>query len=201
MALRLLTQPRQFFADRESELNGVLGAGLATLFSLVLTSVVGASLWLFARGLGNGVTGEFRTAVTDALPLLFLAVLVLWLVLGAALFLGAKLGGGRGTFGATLEVAAWGLVPTLVGVVVVGAALVVYGLQADLAIDSLAALGARLRPLQSGVSGLAVLLVQIGTAAWQAFIWAAGLRVAHGIDRFSAVATAIVVAVALVVLV
>ncbi|MFC6975599.1 Yip1 family protein [Halomicroarcula sp. GCM10025709] len=200
MAPRLLTRPRQFFTDRETELNGVLGAGLAVLFSLVLTSIVGASLWLFGQTLG-AVGAEFWQAVTDALPLVFLAVLVLWFVLGVALFLGAKLGGGRGTFGATLEVTAWGLLPTLLGVAVVCAALVVYGAQADLAVDSLAALGTRLQSLQTGFSGLAVLLLQIGVGAWQAFLWAAGLRVAHDLDRFSAVVTAVVVAVLLVVLV
>jgi hypothetical protein len=201
MALRLLTRPRQFFTDRETEPNGVLGTGLAVLFSLVLTSVTGLSLWLFSRGLGSAVRGQFWETVTEALPLLFLAVIVVWVLVGAALFLGAKIGGGRGTFGATLEVAAWGLVPTLVGVVVVGAALVVYGLQADLAVGSMQALGARLGALQTGLSGLAVLGLQIGAGAWQAFIWAAGLRVVHSLDRFSAVATAVLVAVALVVIV
>jgi hypothetical protein len=201
MVRRFLFRPRQFFEARSDGMNGGIGAGIAVVFSLVLTSIVGVALWVFSQQLGGDLRTQFWGEVTGALPLVFLGLFVAWLLLSVVLYLGAKLGGGRGTFGATLELTAWGLLPTLVTALAGGTALVVYGLQTDLAVDSLQALGTRVQPLQTGLSGLTILLVQIGVAALQAFIWAAGLRVVHELTRFAAVVTAVLAAVALVIVV
>jgi len=137
---------------------------------------------------------------TGVLPGLFVGLLIVWLLLAVALYVGASIAGGSGGFGETLAVTAWGLVPTLVVSVLAGAALVGFAARADLSGSSPEALLTQVRALQSGVSGLTFLLIQIAGAAWQAFVWAGGLRVVHGLSRAAAVAVALVVAVIPVVL-
>lgn len=138
--------------------------------------------------------------VVGLLPWLFVGLLIVWLGLAVALHVGALVGGGTGRFGETLAVAAWGLVPTLVVSAVAGAALVGFAARTDLAASSPEALLAEVRRLQSGVSGLTFLLLQVGAAVWQAFVWAEGLRVVHGLSRVAAGATAVLVAAVPVVL-
>ena len=130
-----------------------------------------------------------------ALPAVFVGLLVLWVGLAVALYVGARVAGGSGGFGETLAVTAWGLVPTLLVAVLAGATLVTLAAQADLSASSPEALLAEVRGFQSGVSGLTFLLWQIGGAAWQAVVWAGGLRVVHEIRRRRAVVVAVLVAV------
>ncbi|WP_236035364.1 Yip1 family protein [Haloarcula rubra] len=138
--------------------------------------------------------------ITGTLPWLFVGVLVVWFGLAVALHVGAWLGGGSGRFGATMEVAAWGLVPTAFVTAAAGVALVSFAAQADLASATPETLLSEVRTLQSGVSGLTFLLIQIVGAAWQAFVWAGGLRVAHELSRRAAVVVGVVVATVPVVL-
>lgn len=133
--------------------------------------------------------------VVDILPGVFVGLLILWVFLSVALYVGARLAGGTAGLGRTAAVAAWGLVPTLVVVVLAGVVLVAFAAQADLSTSSPDALLTQSRQLQSGVSGLSLLLLQIGGAAWQAFVWAGGLRAVHEISRRAAVAVALFVAV------
>lgn len=136
----------------------------------------------------------------DLLPAAFVGFLIVWLVLAVVLHVGAWLAGGTGRFGQTMAVAACGLVPMLFAAALGGALLVALAAQADLSSPSLDTLLADIRGFQAGVSGLAFLLVQIGAAAWQAFVWAGGLRVAHEISRRAAVTIGVAVAVVLVLL-
>ncbi|WP_276271085.1 YIP1 family protein [Haloarcula litorea] len=134
-------------------------------------------------------------AVTDLLPWLVIGLVVVWVGLGVALYVGAWLAGGSGSVGATLEVTAWGLVPTLVSSVVAGATLVAFASGADLSGGGSAALLSEVRALQAGVSGLVLLAIQLGGAAWQAYVWTGGLRVVHGLGRGTAAVIAGLVAV------
>ncbi|QIO22117.1 YIP1 family protein [Haloarcula sp. JP-L23] len=138
--------------------------------------------------------------IADRLPWLFVGLLFVWFGLAVALHVGAWLGSGTGRFGESMEVAAWGLVPTVVVTGVAGVALVYFATQADLAGATPETLLSEVRTLQSGVSGLTFLLIQIAGAAWQAYVWAAGLRVAHELSRRAAVVVAVVVATVPVVL-
>lgn len=128
------------------------------------------------------------------IPGVFVGLLIVWLLLAVALYIGALIAGGSGDFGETLAVTAWGLVPTLVVSVLAGAALVGFAARADLSASSPEVLLSQVRTLQSGVSGLTFLLIQIAGAAWQAVVWAGGLRVVHELNRFAAVAVSVVVA-------
>lgn len=132
---------------------------------------------------------------TQVLPGLFIGLLILWFVLGVVLYVAALVAGGSGDFGETLAVTAWGLIPTVVVGVVAGAALVGFAAMADLSGSSPEALLAQVRDFQVGVSGLTFLLIQVAGAAWQAVVWAGGLRVVHGLSRFAAVAVSVVVAI------
>jgi hypothetical protein len=136
----------------------------------------------------------------DLLPVAFVGFLILWLVLAVVLHVGAWLADGTGRFGETMAVTAFGMVPSLVATAVGGAMLVVLAAQADLSGSSTEVLLAELRGFQAGVSGLAFLLVQIGAGAWQAFLWAGGLRVTHEISRRAALTVGVAVAVVLVLL-
>jgi len=143
-------------------------------------------------------TVELRTLLWDeiagTLPWLFVGLLVVWVGLAVALHVGAKLAGGDGRLGETAEVVAWGLLPTVVGVVLAGGVLVVFAMQSDFSSTTLETILSDVSALQSGGSGLTLLSIQLLTAVWQAVIWAAGLRVAHGITRRAAVVIAVLVA-------
>lgn len=130
----------------------------------------------------------------EVLPGLFVGLVIVWIGLGVLLYVGAKIAGGSGQFGETAEITAWGLVPSVVGVAVGGATLVFFASTADLSASSPEMLLEQVQNLQSGLSGLVFLAIQIGTAAWQAYIWAGGLRAVHEISRYAAVAVAVIVA-------
>ena len=142
----------------------------------------------------------FWEQAAGALPVVFIVILILWVLLAVALHVGARLAGGTGGFGQTAAVAAWGLVPALVSVILSSAVLVAFAVQTDPSASSPETLIAQVRNLQSGISGLVLLLVQISGAAWQAFVWAGGLRAVHEISRVAAAATAVLVAAGLVLL-
>ncbi|WP_336336992.1 Yip1 family protein [Haloarcula brevis] len=130
----------------------------------------------------------------ELLPALLVGLVVVWFGLAVVLYVGAKTAGGSAGFGATLEVTGWGLLPSVVGAAIGGAALVGFAARADFAATSPQVLLEQVRTLQTGLSGLTFLAVQVGTAAWQAYVWAGGLRVVHGIGRYAAVTIAVVAA-------
>lgn len=131
---------------------------------------------------------------TEVLPGLFVGFVIVWIGLMIGLYVGAKLAGGSGQFGETAEITAWGLLPSVVGVAAGGTALVFFAASTDLSASSPALLLEQVRRLQNGLSGLVFLAIQVGTAAWQAYIWAGGLRVVHEISRYAAVAIAVIAA-------
>jgi len=137
---------------------------------------------------------------TEVLPGLFIGLIVVWIGLVVLLYVGAKMAGGSAGFGETAEITAWGLLPSVVGVAAGGAALVFFAASTDLSTSSPEMLLEQVRSLQNGLSGLVFLAIQVGTAAWQAYVWAGGLRAVHEISRYAAVAVAVVAATLPVVL-
>jgi hypothetical protein len=131
---------------------------------------------------------------TRALPRLFFGFIIAWIGLIVGLYVGAKLAGGSGQFGETVEITAWGLLPSVIGVAAGGTALVLFAASIDLSASSPELLLEQVRSLQNGLSGLVFLVIQVGTAAWQAYVWAGGLRVVHEISRYAAVAIAVIAA-------
>ncbi len=132
--------------------------------------------------------------IVGILPIAFVGLLVLWVALAVALHIGASLTNADGRIGETLEIAAWGFVPAVVTTVVGGAALVAFAAQADLSTGDPETLLASVESIRTGVTGLTLLGIQLAGAAWQAYVWAAGLRVVHDISRAAAVTTAVVTA-------
>ncbi len=194
-----LFRPREFFEGRADRLSGVRGAALALVLALVTTAVIALSLWAFSTLFDAEVGTAVWGSVVGALPLLVLAFLALWVALAVVLHVGAWLGRGDGRFGATLEVTAWGMVPLVAVAALAGLALVAFTNATEFPASSGTPL-ADARSLQRGLTGLTFLLLQIGGAVWQAVVWAAGLRVAHGISRRAAVVVGVLVATALVLL-
>lgn len=226
MLRTVLFAPRTFFEERRDDFNGVTGGGLVLAFAVASTTVLAIVLRIFTATLPNSqvtmvcqTEGGTATACGDlagssadvgsvvwqrsieALPLVFVAMIGVSLLLAVTLYIGAKLGGGTGTFGATVEITAWGLLP-LLGAVLVGlATFLVFASQLDLIVSSPEAIQSQLEPIQRGTSGLLLLAIQLGGAVWQAYIWTAGLRVVHGIHRYGAMLLAVFAATIPVVLV
>lgn len=132
-------------------------------------------------------------AAAEVLPFVAVAVLVLWILFGVGLYLGALFAGGDGRAGATLEVAAWGLLPTLVSAVVGGGLLVAFAAGTDFSGGPRSATAA-LGSLQGGATGLALEGVQLAGAAWQAYVWTGGLVAVHDLSVRPAAVVAVVVA-------
>ena len=198
----LLVRPGAFFRDRREELNGITGAIVLLAVAVAITTVLAVVGVLFIRLVGGtGVNaGVSWGPFLGTLPLFFVAFLGVGLGLAVLLYLGAKLGRGTGSFGATVEVTAWGLVPVAIAVVVGALAFLAFASQVDFPGSGSPDVMTALQPVQSGPSGLVLLAIQLAGAGWQAYVWAAGLRVVHGMHRLGAVALAVLVATTPVIL-
>ncbi|QCJ47471.1 Yip1 family protein [Haloprofundus sp. MHR1] len=126
------------------------------------------------------------------LPVVFFSSLLGWLVVGVFLHLLSR-GGGRGTFGDTLAVAAWGGVPMFVesAVGLVAASRVVRGTSFS---QNPEVLLQQLQELQSFLDWPLTFAVGLVVAGWQLFVWRAGLEHARGLDSDAALGVAGLVA-------
>ncbi len=124
---------------------------------------------------GEVVWEEF----VGVLPWVFLAGLLAWPIAGGVLFLAGRLAGGDGGFGDTVAMAAWGLVPELVGVVI-ALADVSLSLHGTTFTGSPEAIVADLEAATDGVTWRAT-LGSLLVAGWQTYVWAYGLKHVHGI--------------------
>lgn len=194
MLRALLFRPGEFFEERRDDLNGVTGGVLLLGFAVATTALLALVLFAFTRLLPSEVGATVWSGAVASLPIQFFALLLVTLVLSFVLYFGAKLGRGSAGFGATVELTAWGLLPMLFAVVVGGVAFLAFASQVDLSVATADQLTAAIAPIQTGLSGLALLLIFLGGAAWQAYVWAGGLRTAHRLHRYGAIVLAVLVA-------
>lgn len=123
---------------------------------------------------------------SELLPWLFFGALVVFFLSAVGLYAGSWLAEGDGSFGATLEVTAWGMIPSVVGTVVAGVVLVGFASQMDLSADDPEQVLQQFRAIQRGVSGLTLGAVQLLTATWQAYVWAGGLFAVQDLHKKTA---------------
>lgn len=123
----------------------------------------------------------WQAASGQVLPI-GIGIFVVWFGVGIALHVAAKLADGRGSFGETLAVTAYGMVPTLVAAAVGSVLLVWLAAEADLGAGDPERLVAQFRQFTSGASGLALTGVQLGGVAWQTYVWTYGLAHAHDLS-------------------
>ena len=140
---------------------------------------VGAALW-------EEMVGYF--------PLVFGTVVLGWLLIAGGLHVISAIGGGQGSFGGTLAVAGWGMVPTLVDLAA-GVLFTASQLQGAEITGDPAAVAAQIRTVTTATTGTANLAVALGVAGWQAYIWAHGLRYARALNQDAAWGIAVLVAV------
>lgn len=126
----------------------------------------------------------------DLLPWLYVGVPIFGLVTAGFLHVGARIAGGDGRAGETLTVVAWGAVPSLVQAVLAGALLVSFTPELDLSASDPEVLTAQFLALKRGFSGIALNGTRLLGTAWQAWVWAGGLAVVHGLRKRTAVALA-----------
>lgn len=124
---------------------------------------------------GEMIWGE----LLSLFPLMFIAVVISWIFIAIGLHLVSAILGGNGSFGATLSVAGWGMLPIVFSMFagVVQSYFVLRGM--DFANDPEVLLEQMELLAETGIGfgGVAISLV---TAVWQGYIWLHGLR--HGRD-------------------
>lgn len=194
MLRTLLFRPGDFFEERRDDLNGVTGGVLLLAFAVATTTLLALVLFVFTRWLPGEVGASLWSGVVASLPLQFFGLLAVTLGLSVVLYFGAKLSRGSAGFGATVEMTAWGLLPMMVAVFVGGLVFLGFAGQADLSVETADQLTTAIAPIQSGLSGLTLLAVFLAGAAWEAYIWAGGLRTVHRLHRYGAIVLAVVVA-------
>lgn len=137
---------------------------------------------------------EAWSAFAGALPLVFVAVPVGWLLTAGGLHVLSAPAGGRGSFTSTLTVAGWATVPSMVATVVTVANMLMvvrsqsFATDPDLLAEQVRQMATNFRtPLTVGAS--------IAATVWQIHIWAQGLLWARDLDFEPAYGVAVVVGV------
>lgn len=137
----------------------------------------------------------FWDAFSGRLPLVVVGALLAWPLYAVGLHLASALMGGEGSFGDTLAVAAWGMLPSLLQVGV-GFGLLWTALgSVDLSTSNPEVLASQVESLTRRARG-DTLVLSLGTAAWQGYVWAFGLQHARDLDTGSAAFAAGIVAFA-----
>ncbi|WP_439025450.1 Yip1 family protein [Haloarchaeobius sp. DT45] len=136
----------------------------------------------------------FWEVAAGQLPVVFVGLLLAWPILGVVLHVLSAFGGGDGSLGQTLAVTGWGFVPTAIGAVIGALAIsvVLAGMTFQLS-DPQSFIG-EFRAVFGGPVGVVLLVLRLGTAAWQAVIWGYGLERARNVSRTAGFAAAALVA-------
>lgn len=129
----------------------------------------------------------------DLLGPLFVGLVFFYLAFAVGLYVAARVFGGDGRFGATVEVAAVGSLPSAVGTAASFVLLLFFASRLDLSGDP-AVLERQIQTLQQGLSNVLFRGVNLLVLAWSASILADGLGVVHDLDRPAAVGIAVLAA-------
>ena len=135
--------------------------------------------------IGDLVWKEFQ----EKIPLVFLGVLVAWPFTAIGLHVASAVAGGEGSFSNTLSVAGWGMLPSLVQMLV-GIGLFYLALRgADLSGSDPQVLLDQLQSLVATARGGSVFVALLGTA-WQWVLWTYGLKHARRLSTGAAAVSA-----------
>lgn len=130
------------------------------------------------------VGAEIWDAFVGMLPLVFVGGFVGWLLLGVGLHVASAVADGEGSFGRTLAVAGWGMLPSLLQLVVglTAAAIVIPGMEFS---GDPETLSRQLQGLAGPGPGFGPAATVAGVVAtvWQAYVWRGGLIEARDLDR------------------
>jgi hypothetical protein len=195
--LRVVTKPGEFFDETPSPT--AVEGGLAVF-------VVGVAMALSILGMGAVMSGTLRSQgypegaaavwgfIAQYMVISVLGVFLIWIVSGAVMHVIATAADGGDSFGATLAVTGYGMLPTVLNVVV-GFGFVTLALQSVTLSGGPQAVAGQIQSvLQQGT--LPRDLANWGFLAWQAIIWTRGLERVHDVTLGNAALAALVVAVA-----
>lgn len=116
------------------------------------------------------------------LPLVFLGTLFGWLVVAAGLHGLSALAGGEGSFGETLAVTGWGMLPSVAGTLLGVVAFWLAVGRVEFASDP-QLLADQVQRLAAGGLGPLHVVGTLLSVGWQAYIWPGGLEEARDLDR------------------
>lgn len=189
--IEAVTDPDAFFAEEfpDGRLNVAGKVVLAFLVAFAVAMVAIGQTAIAAVDLSAAERAKFQSSLFGAILIAGLSTLVGLLILAGLYHLGTALAGGSGSFSDTLIVAAWGMVPSIVGIVV-GAALFVITFDPGGASAGPEALARSLLRSQSHPLQLLVTLVVTG---WQVYVVSHGLKHARNVGMGAAAAVAVVV--------
>ncbi|WP_188975543.1 YIP1 family protein [Halocalculus aciditolerans] len=140
------------------------------------------------------VGAKVWSAFVGRLPFVFVASLLGWVLVAAALHAATWLLGGEGSFAGTLTVAGWAVVPTIVqaAFALVGFTLLVRGTAFS---NDPEVLVQQLRTLSSSTGNAWAAVGGLVAGVWQAYIWTHGLAHARSLRVSDAAVAAGIVAV------
>ncbi|WP_267642409.1 Yip1 family protein [Haloarchaeobius amylolyticus] len=136
----------------------------------------------------------FWNVASGQLPILFVGLLLLWPILGVGLHVLTALGGGEGSFTRTLAVTGWGFVPTAIAGVVGAAAVSAVLAGKTFQLSNPDAFVREFRAVFGGTLGALLLVLRLGTTAWQVAIWGYGLERLRHVSRAAGFTAAGIVA-------
>lgn len=139
--------------------------------------------------------GKVWSVWTGLVSVVFAGSVVGWLLIAAGLHVASAAIGGRGSFGRTATVAAWGMIPGLPQTLVAFGALGLAISGVDFASDP-ETLERQVQRLADTGSRPVVLAAMLAGTAWQGYVWAGGLVDARELDWPEALFAAAVVALA-----
>ena len=196
--LRVLLRPREFFEETPapSAIEGAFAVFFVALTTMAAVVVLGLFLSALFRQQGYPrAAAAIPGAILRMALFAVVGVAIVWVVSGAIMHFITSLGRGGDSFGRTLGVTGYGMLPSIVNTVV-GVVLVYITLQSvDLQGGPEAVATQIGRLLESG--GPLRGLVNWGFLAWQAAIWTVGLREVHDTSWVNAAIAAAVVALGL----
>lgn len=193
---RVLVRPREFFEETPapSAIEGAFAVFFVALTTMAAVVVLGIVLSTLFRRQGYP---EAAAAIPGAILRIGLVAVVgvgiVWVVSGAIMHFIASLSGGGASFGRTLGVTGYGMLPSILNTVV-GVGLVYVSLQSADLQGGPAAVAAQIGGLLE-TGGPFRGLVNWGFLAWEGAIWTVGLREVHDISWANAAIAAAVVAV------
>lgn len=185
--VRVMIHPREFFEDNSDPVAieggfAVFFVGVATVLATLVMGLMVQNLFA-AQGYTDAAAAVWGVILEIAVVTGF-GVAVVWIISAVVLHVIAKIGSGDASFGRTLGVTGYGMLPAVLNVIV-AVGFVYLSLSGTQLSGGPSAVTSQLQAvLEQG--GLLREAVNWGFLLWQAAIWAVGLRKVHEVDWLTA---------------
>lgn len=195
---QVVFHPREFFSDSPSP-NAIEGATAVFVVSLMTTLSILAIGAILADLFGSEGYPDAASAVWGVIGRFvvigFVGLFVVWMVIGAVMHLVVTFSTGGGSYGETLGVTGYGMLPVMLQTVL-GVGFAYLSLRSVHLSGGPEAVAAQLQRVFQG-DGLLRELTHWAFIAWQVAIWTFGLERVHDVARGQAILAASIVGVGL----